>query len=149
MKSILVVLTFLLIQPCFSQNEDAAIRQTISQLFDGMRQSDTGMIRAAFAPGAILQTVIRNKEGKVIIQSEPLDSFLFFMSKPHKEVYDERISFELIKTDGDLATAWTPYKFYLGATFSHCGVDSYQLVRLNGIWKIQYLIDTRRKSGCD
>jgi hypothetical protein len=64
-------------------------------------------------------------------------------------VYDERISFDLVKIDGELASVWTPYKFYAGEKFSHCGVDSYQLVKLNGEWKIQYLIDTRRKQGCE
>jgi hypothetical protein len=63
-------------------------------------------------------------------------------------VADERITFETIKIDGPLAVAWTPYKFYYEGKFSHCGVNSFQLVRLNGAWKIQYLIDTRRRTGC-
>jgi hypothetical protein len=54
----------------------------------------------------------------------------------------------MVKADGALAVAWTPYKFYYKGNFSHCGIDSYQLVRINGIWKIQYLIDTRRKANC-
>jgi len=65
-----------------------------------------------------------------------------------KIITDERINFDMVRTDGPLATAWTPYKFYYKGNFSHCGVDSYQLVRINGIWKIQYLIDTRRNMSC-
>ena len=149
MKSFLALLTLLLSTHCFAQNEEENIKQTINRLFNGMRQSDTAMIRSAFASEAILQTVIKNKEGKVFIETEPLDSFVVFVSKPHNEVYDERITFDLIKIDGDLAIAWTPYKFYLGEKFSHCGVDSYQLVRINGEWKIQYLIDTRRRQHCE
>jgi hypothetical protein len=75
--------------------------------------------------------------------------FLTAITKPHTEIYDERIVFETIKIDGPLASVWTPYKFYVGTTFSHCGVDSYQLVKIEGNWKIQYLIDTRRKDGCE
>lgn len=149
MKPFLALLTLLLSTHCFAQNEEESIKQTINRLFNGMRQSDTAMIRSAFTSEAILQTVIKNKEGKVSIETEPLDSFVVFVSKPHNEVYDERITFDLIKIDGDLAIAWTPYKFYLGEKFSHCGVDSYQLVRINGEWKIQYLIDTRRRQHCE
>ena len=29
------------------------------------------------------------------------------------------------------------------------GVKKDQLVRINGRWKIQYLIDTRRRVGCE
>lgn len=149
MKPVLAVLTILFSINVNAQSEEAAIKQTINRLFDGMRQSDTAMIRSAFAPQGILQTVVRNKEGKVFIQSEPLDSFVAFVSRPHKEVYDERISFDLVKIDGELASVWTPYKFYVGDRFSHCGVDSYQLVKLNNEWKIQYLIDTRKRQNCD
>ncbi len=59
------------------------------------------------------------------------------------------VHFEVIRIDADLAVVWTPYKFFVGKKFSHCGVNSFQLIKLNGNWKIQYLIDTRRKEGCD
>ncbi|MFL5809116.1 MAG: hypothetical protein ACJ749_06305 [Flavisolibacter sp.] len=113
-----------------------------------MRKTDTTLIRAAFSAVPILQTVVKNKEGNIIILTESLDSFLISVSKPHTEIYDERISFELVKIDAELAIAWTPYKFYVGDHFSHCGVDSYQLVKIDGQWKIQYLVDTRRRQEC-
>jgi len=28
-------------------------------------------------------------------------------------------------------------------------VDSFQLIRVNGIWKILYIVDTRKKGACD
>ena len=107
------------------------------------------MIRSEFSSAAILQTVLKSKEGRVSVETDPLDSFLAVISKPHTEVYDERITFDAIKIDGELAIVWAPYKFYSGDKFSHCGVDSFQLVKINGEWKIQYLIDTRQRQGCD
>ncbi len=141
-----VVLTFIGSQ-AFSQ-EDSAVKKPVMLLFDGMRNGDSSMIRAAFSPDAIMQTVVQTKDGKTVIENEKVDEFISVVSKPHKEVYDERITFDVIRIDGNLAIAWAPYKFYVGNTFSHCGVDSYQLVKLNGEWKIQYIIDTRRKENC-
>lgn len=149
MKQVLVLLTIFLNIAASAQNDEAAIKQTITRMFNGMRLGDTAMIRSAFSSQGILQTVAKDKNGNVFVDSEPLDSFIIFIGRPHKEVYDERIQFELIRIEGELAIAWTPYKFYVGDKFSHCGVDSYQLVKLNGQWKIQYLIDTRRKQNCD
>jgi hypothetical protein len=150
MKLIYIVLTFLCSSiVCKAQDDEiVAIKQTINNLFEGMRKSDTSLLRSAFSEGAIMQSVNKNQDGVVTIQSEPLDSFIYFIAKPHSLLYDERITFDLIKVDNDLAIAWTPYKFYLGEKFSHCGVDSYQLVKIKGIWKIQYLIVTRRKKKC-
>jgi hypothetical protein len=148
MRYLLLILTFSSLK-AWSQPDDVAIKGTITNLFSGMRQSDTSLARSAFAPGAILQTVRVEKSGATRIISESIDSFIISISRPHKEIYDERISFETIKTDGNLASVWTPYRFFLGDKFSHCGVDSYQLVKIEGNWKIQYLIDTRRKENCE
>jgi hypothetical protein len=146
--SLLAILTFtgLKLQ---AQTDETAVKQVINNLFTGMKQSDTAMIRAAFSGAPILQTIARTREGQTLVRTEPIDSFLVSISRPHTETYDERISFGTIQIDGDLAMVWTPYKFYLGEKFSHCGVNSFQLVRLNNQWKIQYLIDTRRRQGCE
>ncbi len=148
MKHIFIILTFVS-ATALAQYDEAAVKQTVNKLFEGMMKSDTSLIRTAFSSGAVLQTVVKNREGKVIVETEPLDSFLVAIARPHTEIYDERITFDVIKIDGELAAVWAPYKFYLGEKFSHCGVDSFQLVKLNGEWEIQYLIDTRRRQNCD
>jgi hypothetical protein len=149
MTRVSAVLTLLLLNvTSFAQNEEDAVKATINKLFEGMKKSDSSVIRSAFSPGAILQTIVKTREGKTVVRSENLDAFITGVTRPHTEIYDERISFGTIKIDADLAIAWTPYEFYLGEKFSHCGVNSFQLVRLDGAWKIQYLIDTRRKDNC-
>lgn len=147
MKYLLLILTLITIKT-YAQSEEEKVKLPILAMFDGMRKSDTTLMRSAFGPGIVLQTIAKNKEGKIEVRSENIDKFVEFIGKPHTEIYDERITFDLIKIDADLAMAWTPYQFYVNDKFSHCGVNSFQLVRLNGEWKIQYIIDTRRKEDC-
>jgi hypothetical protein len=148
MKYFVLILT-VISTTAFAQNDETAIKSAVSKLFEGMRKSDTAIIRAVFSSNSLLQTIIKNRDGQVVIETEPVDSFLVSVATPHREVYDERITFDIIKIDGELATVWAPYKFYIGERLNHCGVDSFQLVKINGEWKIQYLIDTRRKQGCE
>jgi hypothetical protein len=148
MKWIFTLLTFFSLK-AFSQPEYELVKIPINNLFEGMRLSDTALLKAAFAPSAILQTITKSKEGKVDVRTEVIKDFITFIAKPHPEIFDERIHFEVIRIDADLAVVWTPYNFFVGKKFSHCGVNSFQLIKLNGNWKIQYLIDTRRKDGCD
>ena len=54
----------------------------------------------------------------------------------------------LVHIDNGMAMVWAPYGFYLGSKFSHCGIDSFQLARTTGGWKIIALIDTRQRTGC-
>jgi hypothetical protein len=132
-----------------AQTDEAGIKTAVNYLFEGMKKGDTALLRSAFTSQPVMQTIVKNKEGKTEVITEPLDSFIVSVGRPHSVVYDERISFDLIRIDGDLAIVWAPYKFYLGDKFSHCGVDSFQLVKINGEWKIQYIIDTRRKQDCN
>jgi len=148
MRYLLIILTICTLKAS-AQNDEAAVKATVNTLFEGMRKSDSALLRKAFAPGAIMQTVAKPKAGGTMVRTDSVEAFIRQVSTPHTEVYDERIQFGAVHIDGDLASAWTPYKFYVGEKFSHCGVNSFQLVRLNGEWKIQYIIDTRRREGCE
>ncbi|MEY3946083.1 MAG: hypothetical protein RJB03_789 [Bacteroidota bacterium] len=132
-----------------AQTKEDEVKKVVNQLFEGMRNADSVSVLSVFAPNAIMQTVSVNKEGKTIIRQDQVNGFASFVGKQKKGAADEQIVFESIRVDGDLATAWTPYRFVYNGTFSHCGVNSFTLVRLNGEWKINYLIDTRRKEGCN
>lgn len=131
-----------------AQTAEDSIKMTINKLFDGMKASDAAAIKAAFTDSAILQSV-GNKNGKLTIENEVVADFADFVAKQPKGAADERITYDVIKIDGPLAMVWAQYKFYFNGVFSHCGVDSFQMIKIDGVWKIQYLIDTRRKKGCE
>lgn len=147
---ILTLLICLAMKTTFAQNnEEEAIKKNINQLFDGMRKSDSILVIGAFNKDAILQTITKSKDRKVAVRSTDLNEFVKSIAKPHAEIYDERIVFTKILIDENLASVWTDYKFYIGERFSHCGVNSFQLVKIGDSWKIVYLIDTRRKESCN
>lgn len=125
------------------QNQNQEIEKPIRNLFLGMKNADPELMRSAFSDTAILQTI--TKDG---IKNEEIKDFIASVSKVGKNDLDERIIIEAIHADGNLASVFTPYSFYLKGKFSHCGANSFQLVKQNEEWKIQYIIDTRRKDNC-
>jgi hypothetical protein len=129
----------------FSQSsEEEQVKATINNFFDGMRNSDSTTLRNNLTANAVFQTISANNE----VKSQNPSGFVTSVGKAVKGSLDERITFGNINIDGNLAAVWTPYEFYLNGKFSHCGVNSFQLHKENGQWKIQYVIDTRRKEGC-
>lgn len=149
MKHFLIVLTIIIHSTnVTAQTSEDSVKAVVNKMFAAMKNADAVALKSCFADSMILQTITTNKEGKLIIRNENPADFIDFISKELPGNADERISFETIKTDGLLAIAWTPYNFYYKGQFSHCGVNSFQLVRLKGDWKIQYIIDTRKKKGC-
>ncbi len=150
MKQFLIVLTLLVATVSSNaQTAEDSVKAVINNMFAGMKSSDPVLLKSTFSDSIVFQSIARNKEGQTVVRNEDPAGFIASISSLAPGSADEQISFETIKIDGPLAIAWTPYKFYLNGKFSHCGVNSFQLVRFNGIWKIQYIIDTRRKTGCE
>ena len=83
------------------------------------------------------------------MRSETVNAFLTSVAnkKPENTYFEKLLSYD-IKIDGNLASVWTPYEFYFNEKFSHCGANSFQMFNDNGKWKIIYLVDMRRRSGC-
>ena len=131
-----------------AQSADDSVRSAVNQLFTAMKNADSALLVSSFADSAILQTIIE-KNGKVVVKTDAVGDFAAQVAKMEKNILDERIQFDVVRIDGALAIVWAPYQFYYKGKFSHCGADSFQLVRINGKWKIQYLIDTRRTGGCE
>jgi hypothetical protein len=132
-----------------AQTTEDSVKASVNQLFTAMKNADSSLLAASFADSAVLQTVITDKEGRVKVENESVSGFAGTIGKLQKDIADERIEFDVIRIDGSLAMVWAPYKFYYKGKFSHCGVDSFQFIRLKGKWRIQYLIDTRRKQSCE
>jgi hypothetical protein len=149
MKCFFILLTALIVAAeANAQSTEDSVKAVVNTLFSGMKSADAGLIKSVFSDSAIMQTISRTREGNTIVRNESVTEFADFVGKLKKDSADERITFETIKIDGPLAIAWTPYNFYFNGQFSHCGVNSFHLVRFNNAWKIQYLIDTRRRQGC-
>lgn len=147
--SLFILLSGSLNHSIYAQSKDKeAVKKTIEMLFDGMRASDSSMVAAAFSKDALMKTVTQNNKGETVVQTGDLQEFLNAVGTPKDKVWDEKIKNYDINIDGNLATVWTPYEFWTGQDFSHCGVNSFQMVKSGGEWKIIYIIDTRRQQGC-
>jgi hypothetical protein len=135
----------------YSQKEELEnnIKNTIHTFFEGMHAGDTALIKRIIHKELKLQTTFVNKEGKSVLRTVTKNVFLDAVSKKKDSIIwlEKLISFS-IKIDGDLASVWTPYEFYLNNEFSHCGVNSFQLFNNNGNWEIIYIADTRKRHGC-
>jgi hypothetical protein len=113
-----------------------------------MRRGDSTLVRRTLAPGAVFHGIGGRPGQPPALQTERISDFLKAVGTPHSEVWDERVQFSQVLIDAKLASVWAPYEFYLGSKFSHCGYDSFQLVKLADGWKIAHIIDTRRKEKC-
>lgn len=131
------------------EGEEAAVMAVVESMFDAMRAGDSAAMRAVLHPTATGTSVSVQDGVPTLTREESLDGFVQAVGTPHEEVWDERIWDAEVRVDGNLATAWMKYAFYLGDQFSHCGVDAFQLFKGEDGWKVFHIADTRRREGCD
>lgn len=142
MKKLLVILIV-----CFAQNviaQEADVKKTIQIFFDGMQKGDTLKIKSV-CKDMVLQSVGESTKGTTLTTENTADFLKSIASIPNDIKIEERLLDYKIQIDGSLAHAWTPYEFYVNGKLSHKGVNSFQLFKDNGNWKIIYIADTRRK----
>jgi hypothetical protein len=142
--TILMISTF-----SFSQtSETDTVKSTIQQFFEGFHKQDSTLILKTIHNAIKIQSIGNTKEGKPVLNTLEFAIFLnAIVSIPKGKSFKEEILEYKIQLDGNMAHVWTPYKFWYDGNFSHCGVNSFQLFKEDGQWKIVYLIDTRR-SDC-
>jgi hypothetical protein len=126
--------------------ESAAVVAAANRLFDAMQARDTAAIRAMFLPSARIVAVAR-QDGAAVVRERGVGEFLPGIAGA-PEALIERMWSPEVRIDGDLAMLWAPYDFHRGAEFSHCGVDTFQLVRVDGAWRIAALSYTIQREAC-
>jgi hypothetical protein len=125
------------------------VKQVIETFFDGFHKQDSTIIKSTVADEIVLQTTGRNAEGKTQFRTEEFSKFLkSIVGIPETTQFEEKLTSFSIQVDRTMANAWVGYEFWLNGEFSHCGINSFQLINFDGEWKIIYLIDTRGKEGC-
>jgi Domain of unknown function (DUF4440) len=127
-------------------SERAAVLATVQKVFDAMRTRDTALLSQAFDSSARLVGVRPN--ASAVSLTHPSQFGAAISRAPAGDVWNERIFDPDVKIDGDVAQVWAYYTFHRNATFSHCGVDAFMLMKVGTTWKITQLADSRRTQGC-
>jgi hypothetical protein len=145
MKKILLFVTVLIFtSSAFSQASPAddkqAVLDAVDKLWAGMKAKSAEQIKAAFMPDGQLLAVDKSPKdpnalstvrkftgeefAKLISEAKVPGDFIENMIDPE------------VKVTGDLALVTGRYTFYVGDKFSHCGIDTFNLVRTADGWKI-------------
>jgi len=115
-------------------NERKAILKVVQEFFDTMTSRDVESARQVLIPEGRFHSV-RQQDAGYVVQTFTNEGYLKDLSKG-KEQYRERMWNSKVLIRGLIATVWTPYDFWIDGKFSHCGIDSFNLIKSNGEWKI-------------
>jgi hypothetical protein len=152
MKIYLSVLLFLIGLVSYSQEtiDEVSVKTSIEDFFIAFHKQDTTALRFMAHSSIQMQSISVKEGAEPKLITEEYGNFLkAIYAIPKTTKFEEKIHSFKVQVDGPMANVSTPYSFYVNGELSHCGVNTFQLFKEKGSWKIVYIIDTRTKKGCD
>lgn len=149
-KAFFFALFFLNLLLLTAQTTDQeSVKAAVETFFKGFHTQDAKLMRSVLADEVVLQTTGSDRDGNTFFKNEKIENLIHSITSiPDSISFEEKLTSWSIQVDRTMANAWVGYEFWLNDNFSHCGINSFQMVNFDGEWKIVYLIDTRGKAGC-
>lgn len=137
----------LLTVPSSAQNtEEQAVLAAAQQVFDGINKKDGQLIRDAMMPDGILYSTT-DRSGTDQAYFTSAEDFASQVEASTDD-YHERMFETTVHIRKGVALIWATYDFHLNGAFSHCGIDTFSLVKTAEGWKVASLTYTVEMEGC-
>jgi len=114
--------------------QHAQVLAAVQGVFDAINNADPDLLRTVMASDA---RVVAVRPGRAPAASSVEEMASLVADPPQRFV--ERMWDPEVRIQGPLASVWAPYDFYRDGDFSHCGVDAFHLVQVDGAWRIEGL----------
>jgi hypothetical protein len=129
-----------------AQSEDEVVLSVVQRFFDADAAKDVEAAREIMIPEGRFFSVREDKEEKVV-QSFTIEEYLDGLPSREEAVL-ERMWDPRVMIHRDIAVVWTRFDFHRNGRFSHCGVDSFDLIKTREGWKISGGIYTVEPTDC-
>jgi hypothetical protein len=153
MRRILPALVFTLFIGSMAVAQDASKRDdkrdainVSDKLFEAMRAKNAEAIRTLFMPEGQLIAIDKPRagDGPSTTRVFTPEAFSKMISEAKAPELIERMPQPKVAIFGDMALVYGSYTFHVGDKFSHCGTNSFHLVRTANGWKIANAASTLR-----
>lgn len=135
----ITILTLTICLNIFAQTDDqkSAIA-VIDRLWEGMRLKNAEMIKSVFTAEGQLVAIDKPRDGKGLSKTRVFsaEAFAKNISEAKAPEFLEKMPAPDVKIYGDLAIVTGRYTFYVGDKFSHCGTNTFNLIRTETAWKV-------------
>ncbi len=91
-----------------------------------------------------IQTIKTGEEGKV----QPYTNEGMLEPDPDADPFMERYWNPTVTVRGGLAQVWAPYELRDNGEQVHCGIDAFDLVFLDGAWRVASILSTMEPDAC-
>lgn len=121
--------------------EETAILSQIDRLFAAMKAQDKATLDGLMYADGVM-TVLTPKG----VQRLPFGGWSARVAA--RAGIEETIWDAKVMRRGDMAVVWAPFELKVDGKVSHCGIDAFDMVKVDGAWKIAGLMYTHEPDAC-
>ena len=130
--------------PASTASAEAEILAVIDQFMIAVSTKDNDLMAKIRVDGTFNVVERPGEGGKgTVVTRRPYKPI-----NPSAETYLERYWDPIVHVRGSLAVVWTPYEFWRDGKTSHCGIDTFDLMKDQGQWKIVNAMWTVEPDAC-
>ena len=119
------------------------ILATVQGVFDALG-GDADKLSAVMMPDVTMRSNSIEEDGTVTSSTSTVEGLRDRIVSSGSTMV-ERMFDSQVMVSGPIATVWTPYDFYTGGEFSHCGIDVVTLLYTQEGWRIMSLDWSRQQ----
>ncbi len=121
-----------------AQDDKQSAIDVVNQLFAGMKAKNAEQIKSVFSAEGQLVAIDKPRDGKGLSKTRIFagEAFAKMISDAKGADFIETMPSPEARVSGDMAIVTGRYTFHVGDTFSHCGTNTFNLVRTETGWKI-------------
>ena len=149
MSRLLMLAVALWAVPAAARADDQAdVRAAVDQWLAAINSNDADGLAARQLPQGMTFRQLHTPDGSLKLSSRSNAEWVE-RARGETQKFHEQYWQPTILVHGGIATFWAPYSFDVNGKRSHCGVDVFDLVKVDGRWLIANAMWTVEPQGCE
>ena len=128
--------------------EEAAVLAAMDRYMHAISANDLEAMAAMQTPDGMTYRARAAGGGGMEIIGRP-NSYWVDPARADGSVVRERYWSPTVLVRGSIAVVWAPYEFWVDGKTSHCGVDVFDFLKIQGEWRVSNSMWTVEPDACD
>jgi len=128
--------------------EESAVLAAMDRYMVAISANDLKAMAAMQTPEGMTYRARATERGDMEVLPHP-NSYWVDPAQDDGRTYRERYWSPTVLIRGGIAVVWAPYEYWIDGKTSHCGVDVFDFVKIDGAWRVANSMWTVEPGACE